>query len=114
MKFQDRQFVEGTEPAVYIGHRIRTEADGTETVSPMWYAEYCLHNRQRFEGARHQQQEHRDSESARHLHPDSFGAAGRAETEHDTQGDHRWVCRVDEGAGARLPPSPSTSSSPAT
>ncbi len=49
MKFADRQFVEGTEPAVYIGHRIRTQADKTDIVSPMWYAEYCLHNRQRFE-----------------------------------------------------------------
>jgi integrase len=49
MKFHDRQFVEGTDPAIYIGHRIRREADGTEKVSPMWYAEYCLHNRQRFE-----------------------------------------------------------------
>src|SRR5512141_3242874 len=49
MKFHDRQFIEGTEPAVYIGHRIRIEPNGTEKVSPMWYAEYCLHNRQRFE-----------------------------------------------------------------
>ena len=49
MKFHDRQFVEGTEPAIYIGHRVRTAGNGTLKVSPMWYAEYCLHNRQRFE-----------------------------------------------------------------
>jgi hypothetical protein len=38
MKFHDRQFVEGTEPAIYIGHRIRSDADGTQKVSPTFAA----------------------------------------------------------------------------
>src|SRR5687768_10052360 len=49
MKFRDRQPVEGTEPLVYIGHRVYRGADGVEQVSGPWYAEYCLENRQRFE-----------------------------------------------------------------
>jgi hypothetical protein len=49
MKFHDRQIVEGTEPTVYLGHRVRTASNGTLKFTPMWYAEYCLHNRQRFE-----------------------------------------------------------------
>ncbi|HEX8524209.1 MAG TPA: tyrosine-type recombinase/integrase [Tepidisphaeraceae bacterium] len=49
MKLHDRHFVEATEPAIYIGHRIFRAPDGTERISNPWYAEYCLHNRQRFE-----------------------------------------------------------------
>lgn len=49
MKFQDRQPVEGTEPTVYIGHRVYPGANGQAQVSARWYAEYCLENRQRFE-----------------------------------------------------------------
>lgn len=49
MRFHDRQPVEGTEPTVYIGHRVRICSNGTTQFSPMWYAEYCVNNRQRFE-----------------------------------------------------------------
>ena len=49
MKFQDRHIVEGTEPTVYIGHRVHRNSAGVEQVSEPWYAEYCLENRQRFE-----------------------------------------------------------------
>lgn len=52
MKLHDRQCVEGTEPAVYIGHRIFRAPDGSQRISNPWYAEYCLHNRQRFEALR--------------------------------------------------------------
>lgn len=49
MKFQDRQIVEGTEPTVYIGHRVHRNASGAAQISGSWYAEYCIENRQRFE-----------------------------------------------------------------
>jgi hypothetical protein len=49
VKLHDRQQVEGTEPVVYIGHRVFRGAGGVEKISNPWYAEYCLHNRQRFE-----------------------------------------------------------------
>lgn len=49
MKFRDRQIVEGTEPTVYMGHRVYRGDDGAEKVSEPWYAEYCVDNRQKFE-----------------------------------------------------------------
>src|SRR4051794_36035625 len=49
MKFHDRQPVEGTDPTVYIGHRVYRSSEGADTISLPWYAEYCLDNRQRFE-----------------------------------------------------------------
>ncbi len=49
MKFKDRQYVEGTEPAVYIGHRVYRDSTGIEKTSGPWYAEYCVDSKQRFE-----------------------------------------------------------------
>jgi hypothetical protein len=49
MKPQERHIVEGTEPTVYIGHRVHRNASGAAQASASWYAEYCLENRQRFE-----------------------------------------------------------------
>lgn len=42
MKFQDRQAVEGTEPTVYIGHRVYRARDGSMKTCRKWYAE-CMY-----------------------------------------------------------------------
>ncbi|MHB1768437.1 MAG: hypothetical protein ACYCUV_11385, partial [Phycisphaerae bacterium] len=49
MKLIDRYAVEGTDPAVYIGHRTYRKPNGLEVVSLTWYAEYCYHGHPEYE-----------------------------------------------------------------
>ena len=46
MKMADREYVDGTEPRVYIGHRTRKLANGAFYTSKIWHAEYSLNSRQ--------------------------------------------------------------------
>ena len=47
MQMKDRVYVEGTEPAIYIGHRVLRRKDGsTRTATKSWTAEYTLNSRQ--------------------------------------------------------------------
>jgi len=46
MKMAQRQYIEGTEPKIYIGHRVRKLSGGELFVSKKWHAEYTLEGRQ--------------------------------------------------------------------
>jgi integrase len=52
MKLLDRHACEGTQPVIYIGHRLYRKKDGTEYVSRKWYAEYCVEARHYYEALR--------------------------------------------------------------
>src|SRR4051812_45395892 len=47
MQMTKREYVEGTEPAIYIGHRILRRKDGTISHTKGWHAEYTIESRQR-------------------------------------------------------------------
>lgn len=47
MQMTKREYVEGTEPAIYIGHRILRRKDGTIGHTKGWHAEYTIESRQR-------------------------------------------------------------------
>lgn len=47
MQMTNREYVEGTEPAIYIGHRVYRRPDGTVGRSKSWHAEYTVDSRQR-------------------------------------------------------------------
>jgi hypothetical protein len=47
MQMTDREYVDGTEPAIYIGHRINRRPDGSTSRSKNWHAEYTIESRQR-------------------------------------------------------------------
>ncbi len=47
MQMTDREYVEGTEPAIYIGHRVYRRPDATTGKSKSWHAEYTVESRQR-------------------------------------------------------------------
>lgn len=47
MQMKNRQYVEGTDPAIYIGHRIIRRSGGKVTVCRTYHAEYSLDGRQR-------------------------------------------------------------------
>jgi hypothetical protein len=50
MKLAQRQPVEGTEPHIYIGRRVNRNRGTCELVeSSRWWAEYCMHGRQKQE-----------------------------------------------------------------
>ena len=52
MKLLDRYRVEGTLPAIYIGHRVYPKANGGTHVSRTWYAEWCQGGRHDHEALR--------------------------------------------------------------
>jgi hypothetical protein len=47
MKLQSRHYVEGTDPAIYIGHRVIRRPNGQTTVSKTYHAEFTVDARQR-------------------------------------------------------------------
>lgn len=47
MQMKDRTRVEGTDPAIYIGHRIVRRSNGMVVVTKTYHAEYTLDGRQR-------------------------------------------------------------------
>src|SRR4051794_22874717 len=48
-KLVDRQIVEGTDPSIYLGHRLLASKNGSAKPSKKWIAEYCVDARQRYE-----------------------------------------------------------------
>lgn len=46
MQMGNRQYVAGTEPAVYIGRRIYRKKDGSRVPCATWHAEYCANGQQ--------------------------------------------------------------------
>ena len=46
MQMKDREYVEGTEPAIYIGHRVLRRKNGSTGATRLWHAEYTLNSRQ--------------------------------------------------------------------
>jgi integrase len=46
MLMKNREFVEGTDPAIYIGHRVRRRRDSSIAYTKMFHAEYTLESRQ--------------------------------------------------------------------
>ena len=47
MQMKDREYVQGTEPKIYIGHRVLRRKDGTVGQTKGWPAEYTIDSRQR-------------------------------------------------------------------
>ena len=48
MKLHNRQLVEDTLPAIYIGQRMHTDRHGETRISPIWQAECCHHGKEHF------------------------------------------------------------------
>ena len=52
MQLKNRYYVEGTEPGIYIGHRISRRANGVVSISKTYHAEYTIESRQRSKSLR--------------------------------------------------------------